>query len=373
MRLQNQEQRLKSKVYFIPASARDGLETFHKKLLVLYDQAQFSQCFEPNDLVAIKIHFGEDGNTNHVPANYLKPIIDDLKRKKAKPFFTDTCVLYRSKRSDAVNHLWLAESHGYGLNKTGIPVIIADGLRGSNEIEVKIPGKLFKSVSIAADAMTANAMLVVTHVTGHMASGLGGAIKNMGMGLASRKGKLRQHSSMKPRIEITRCTGCGQCIIWCPENAITMNGNVAFINEKICIGCGECLTVCHFDAVRYNWKTSNDLLQRKMAEHALGAVIQKKGKVGYLNFLINITKDCDCLPGVQKPAMKDIGILASNDPVAIDKASLDLIEQYSGQSLTAQSYPGIDPTVQLVHGEAIGLGSLEYDLIRIESHDDSYW
>ena len=357
---------MKPKVYFIPTSASDSLDTIHKKLLALYDQAQFSLCFEPADLVAIKIHFGEDGNTTHVPANYLIPIIDEMKKNKTKPFFTDTCVLYKSKRSDAVNHLLLAEKHSFAPQITGAPVIIADGLRGRNEIEVKIPGKLFKKVSIAADAMTTNAMLVVTHVTGHMASGIGGAIKNIGMGLASRKGKLRQHSSMKPRIDVAKCTGCGQCIIWCPENAITMNGNMAVINEKICIGCGECLTICNFDAVRYNWKTSNESLQKKMAEHALGAVIQKKDKVCFLNFLMNITSDCDCLTGGQKPFMKDIGILASKDPVAIDKASLDLIEQFSGKTLVSQSYPAIDPTVQLVHGEEIGLGRIEYELVTTD-------
>lgn len=357
---------MKPKVYFIPASASESLDTIHKKLLVLYEQANFSVCFEPKDLVAIKIHFGEDGNTTHVSANYLKSIINQLKTQKAKPFFTDTCVLYRGNRSDAINHLILAESHGFSQNEIGIPVIIADGLRGSNEIEVKIPGKLFNKVSIAADAMTANAMLVVTHVTGHMASGIGGAIKNLGMGLASRKGKLRQHSSMKPRIEVAKCTGCGQCIIWCPENAISMNGNVAVINEKICIGCGECLTVCHFDAVKYNWKTSNVDLQKKMAEHALGAVIQKKDKVCCLSFLVNITKDCDCLNQPQKSIMRDIGILASKDPVAIDKASLDLVEQFSGKSLVSQCYPSMDPTVQLVHGEKIGLGMMDYELVEID-------
>ncbi len=357
---------MKPKVYFIHASASDNLETIHKKILNLYDQAQFNLCFEPADLVAIKIHFGNEGNTTHVPANYLTSVIDQIKQQKAKPFFTDTCVLYKSKRSDAVNHLLLAEEHGFSQGKIGIPVIIADGLRGSNEIEVKIPGKLFNKVSIAADAMTANAMLVVTHVTGHMASGIGGAIKNLGMGLSSRKGKLRQHSSMKPRIEVTKCTGCGQCVFWCPENAISMNGNVAVINEKICIGCGECLTVCHFDAVKYNWKTSNYDLQRKMAEHALGVIFHKKDKICYLSFLFNITKDCDCLPGVQKPVVKDIGILASKDLVAIDKASLDLVEQYSGKSLVSQSYPAIDPTVQLVHGEAIGLGKMDYELVSLK-------
>jgi uncharacterized Fe-S center protein len=356
---------LKPKVYFIPASASESLDTIHKKLLALYNLANFKICFELKDLIAIKIHFGEDGNTTHIPANYLLPIINEIKQQGGKPFYTDTCVLYKSQRSNAISHLLLAERHGFTPQNCGVPVIISDGLRGSNEIEVKIPGKLFKSVSIAADAMTANAMLVATHVTGHMASGIGGAIKNLGMGLASRKGKLRQHSSMKPRIEVAKCTGCGQCITWCPETAITMNGSVAVINEKICIGCGECLTVCHFDAVKYNWKTSNVDLQKKMTEHALGAVIQKKDKVCCLSFLVNITKDCDCLNQPQKSITKDIGILASKDPVAIDKASLDLVEQFSGKSLVSQSYPSIDPTVQLIHGEEIGLGRIEYDLVTL--------
>lgn len=358
---------MNSKVYFIPAAASESLDTIHQKLIALYQEAHFDDCFKPKDFVAIKIHFGEEGNTTHIPANYLLPIINVIKQKKGKPFYTDTCVLYKSERSDAISHLLLAERHGFTPQNCGAPVIIADGLRGNNEIEVKIPGKLFKKVSIAANAISANAMLVATHVTGHMASGIGGAIKNLGMGLASRKGKLRQHSSMKPRIEVTKCTGCGECILWCPENAITMNGSVAVINEKICIGCGECLTICNFDAVKYNWKTSNVDLQKKMVEHALGAVIQKKDKVGYLNFLINVTGDCDCLGSVQKPIVKDIGILASKDPVAIDKASLDLVEQFSGKTLVSQSYPSIDPTAQLVHGEAIGLGRLDYDLIKINS------
>jgi uncharacterized Fe-S center protein len=356
---------LKPKVYFISASASESLDTIHKKLLALSQQANFSICFEPKDLVAIKIHFGEEGNTTHIPAEFCIPLVEEIKKNNGKPFFTDTCVLYKSKRADAVNHLLLAEKHGFTPQKCGAPVIIADGSRGSNEIEVKIPGKLFEKVSIAADAMAANALLVMTHVTGHMASGIGGAIKNLGMGLASRKGKLRQHSTMKPRIEVAKCTGCGQCIIWCPETAIRINGNVAVINEKICIGCGECLTVCHFDAVKYNWKTSNDQLQKKMTEHALGVVINKKDKVCYLNFMINITKDCDCLNQPQKTITKDIGILASKDPVAIDKASLDLVEQFSGKSLVSQSYPSIDPTVQLVHGEAIELGRIEYDLVTL--------
>ena len=144
-----------------------------------------------------------------------------------------------------------------------------------------------------------------------------------------------------------------------------MKDKIAFIKSEICIGCGECLTVCHDNAVKYNWKTSNDDLQKKVAEHALGAVVDKKGKVAYFNYLINITKDCDCLGSVQKPIVQDIGILASTDPVAIDKASLDLIAQYEGKSLRAISYPNVNETVQLHHAQEIGLGNIDYELIEL--------
>ena len=354
-----------TKVYFVKASAKDDLDTIHKKIYSLYVQAGFDNLFSMEDLIAIKIHFGEKGNTTHIPANYFNKVINQLIKKGTKPFFTDTCVLYKSNRSDAVNHLLLADKHGFAIEKTGAPVIIADGLRGSNEIEVEIKGELFDKVSIATEAVSANGMIVASHITGHIACGVGGAIKNLGMGLASRKGKLRQHSSVKPWIDVAKCTGCGECIYWCPENAIHMNGDIGAINEKICVGCGECLTVCHFGAVQYNWKTSSSDLQKRMAEHALGAIMNKKDKVCYFNFLINITADCDCFDIVQKPVIKDIGIIASNDPVAIDKASIDLIEQHGGKSLANLSYPSLDPMIQLRHGEKIGLGKLDYELINI--------
>ncbi|MFZ5516206.1 MAG: DUF362 domain-containing protein [Candidatus Zhuqueibacterota bacterium] len=352
-------------VYFIATKNDDSTNMVQQKFMQLYRESRAHTCSESGDLAALKIHFGEEKNTTHIQPELLKPFIAELKRNGVKPFFTDTCVLYRSQRSDAVSHLLLAEKHGFSMQHTGAPVVIADGLRGRNEIDVAIPGQLFTKVSIATEAVISNAMFVFTHVTGHMASGLGGALKNLGMGLASRKGKLRQHSSVSPSIDVAKCNGCGQCLLWCPENAITMNGSVAVINRKICIGCGECLTVCHFGAVKYNWQTSSQDLQRKMTEHALGAIYNKRDKTYFFNFLTNITKDCDCMTRAQRPMMDDIGILAGSDPVAIDKASLDLIERHAGKSLVSMTYDSLDPLIQMQHGERIGLGSMTYRLVEL--------
>lgn len=357
---------MSAEVFFIRMNCDEALDLIQQKIDKLFQKALFQTCIEKNDLVAIKIHFGEKGNVTHVPPNYVLPIAENIKKEGGKPFLTDTNVLYRSSRSDAVSHLKLAQGHGFSLNNCGAPVIISDGLRGSNEIEVKIKGKIFSSVFIATEAITSNALFVITHVTGHMATGLGGTLKNLGMGLASRKGKLRQHSSVKPWVEKSNCTACGLCLQWCPENAITLIDNVAFINEEICIGCGECLTVCRYEAVKYNWKVSNVDLQQKIAEHALGVVSNKNGKTAYYSFLINITKDCDCFGTKQKPITSDIGILASKDPVAIDTATLDLIKKFAGKSLTAMSYPNVDAMIQLHHAQDIGLGTMEYELVEID-------
>ena len=192
-----------------------------------------------------------------------------------------------------------------------------------------------------------------------------GAIKNLGMGLASRKGKLRMHSSVKPSIKAEACTFCGQCIRWCPEDAIVPRDGRAFIVQERCIGCGECLAVCRFDAVMYDWRTESAELQRRTAEHAFGAVIGKKGKLYCLNFLTDMTRDCDCLAQKQEPLLPDLGILASRDPVAVDQATLDLTRERFGRHLGEASYPELDSGIQIEHGERIGMGSRKYRLVPV--------
>ncbi|MDZ7260829.1 MAG: DUF362 domain-containing protein, partial [candidate division KSB1 bacterium] len=220
---------MKVPVYFAPVREKESPDLIEKKILALYDEAGFDHCITQNDIVAIKMHFGEKGNVTHISPRYVRPIVTKIKQGGGIPFLTDTNVLYRSERSHAITHLQVAHSHGFTLENTGAPVIIADGLIGSNETEVKIPGQIYSEVSLATEAVMANALMVLSHVTGHMATGLGATLKNLGMGLASRKGKLRQHSGMRPRIDAYRCTGCELCLKWCPERAISMKAQVAAI------------------------------------------------------------------------------------------------------------------------------------------------
>lgn len=357
---------MRSKVYFTKLSNGDRKTVVSRKLTNLMQRAGFADLIQENDLVAIKMHFGETGAKNVVAPHFVKPFVEMVDAQKGSAFLTDTCVLYKSPRADAVNHLKLIQQNGYTLEATGAPVIITDGLLGSSEIEIPIPGKLFDKVSIATEAVLANAMLVLTHVTGHLGTGFGGTLKNLGMGLASRKGKLRQHSGMKPAISTRKCTGCGMCARWCPQNAIHLENDIAVIDGQLCIGCGQCIAVCRFSAVTHDWAVGPEELQKRVAEHALGAIINKREKVGFVNFLTSVTKDCDCLDPNQKKIFPDIGVIASKDPVAVDAAALKLIEHHCGKPLSAFAYPNIDYQTQLHHAASIELGQLDYDIISVD-------
>ena len=352
-------------VFFVPLRREEPEAEAERKLRLLSEHAGLTEVIQDRDYVALKLHFGEEGNGTHIPPRLVCPLVSLVAELGGRPFLTDTCVLYRSPRNNAVTHLQLATQHGFTPEAVGAPVVIADGLLGDSEVAVRIPGKLFSEVSLAREAMRANALVAISHVTGHVAAGLGATLKNLGMGLASRRGKLRQHSAMKPQVKRESCTGCEECVRWCPESTIEMVDGTAHIRSEGCIGCGECLTVCRFDAIRYDWRVASDDLQRKIAEHALGAVIQRRNKVLCYNFLLSVTKDCDCLATEQSPLFEDIGVLASKDPVAVDKAALDLIERRTGTPLHQQAYPKVDGVIQLRHAEAIGLGSMRYELVEL--------
>jgi len=353
-------------VYFVALPQASDMEQRVRATERLLASCGLERIVASNDRTAVKIHVGEKNNDTHVGPEIVKAVVDWVRKAGGSPFLTETSTLYKGARANAVDHLTHAFSHGFSYEKVGAPFIMADGLSGNTEIEVPIPGLLFDKVAIAREVVFADSLVAVSHPTGHVNTALGACIKTLGMGLASRMGKLRQHSSMKPEVKARTCTFCRKCQKWCPAEAIVEREGKAFILGQKCIGCGECLAVCRFDAIKYNWGVESADLQKKMAEHALGVIIDKRDKCLFVNCLFDMTKDCDCLNLKQQRCQPDVGILASQDPVAADQATLDLTRERFGRSLAEAGWPELDATVQLEHGEKIGLGSRSYELKRLE-------
>lgn len=355
-----------SKVYFIKASTNDGEQAISEKAMKLFRAGKFANCFAENDFTAIKIHVGEGNNNTYIKPACIKGLVDELRRLKTKPFVTDTNTLYVGRRHNAIEHSILAAEHGFCLDKLAIPFIVSDGLFGTSETPVEINGQLNKEVFIAYDIARCQAILSVAHFTAHCATCAAGTLKTLGMGCASRRGKLKQHAAVKLSIG-DDCTRCGQCAEHCPADAITIDDIKAHIDTDKCIGCAECLAVCRFDAVRCNWGQEDQTLQKHIAEHALGTLKGKENKAVFFNYLISITEDCDCLgtPNMRK-IVDDIGIAASTDPVAVDKAALDLVEAKAGRKLPKLlKNDKLNPSYQIEHAERIGLGTADYELVNV--------
>lgn len=279
-----------------------------------------------------------------------------------------------------MDHLVTAIENGFAYSVVGAPVIIADGLFSKNVMDVEIKKKNFNTVKIAGEIYNSNAMVVLSHCKGHELAGFGGAIKNLAMGCATAAGKQMQHSDVKPEVNSEKCIGCGICVNWCPKDAISMNKErKAEIDLEECFGCGECTTACNQRAIKVQWKSNTDVFLEKMAEYAYGAVKNKKNKVGYINFVMNVTPLCDCVPWSDAPIVRDIGVLASLDPVAIDKACYDLINSEMplpnsrvskdikpGQDKFKHMHKNVNASYIFSYAEEIGLGTKEYDLIEVK-------
>ena len=355
---------MKKEVYFIRASRDDGPELIAQKALAIYRALGFNEKIEAEDFVALKIHFGENKNTGHIKPQWLAGIIDDVLKRSNRAFLSDSNTLYVGRRSNSVDHIRLAWEHGFRPETVRIPVIIADGLVGREKVELKVGGTQVKSSRISSAFLSSQAMICLTHVTGHVQTGVGAAIKNLGMGCASRAGKLDQHSVVHPRVSGKQCRNCGVCLDYCPAEAIKQIQNQVVIDDEKCIGCGECLVVCRFGAIKMRWDEDSRRLQEKMAEYALSVKNYFQPKICFLNFILQVTKDCDCLARNQTGFVPDVGIAGSFDPVAIDRASIDLVNQAAGLDAFRQGYD-LDWSIQLAHGEKIGLGSQDYKLIEI--------
>lgn len=356
---------MKSKVYFARVADGAAVEEQVAAIEKLYEVGKFNDIISKRDFVAIKFHVGEKNNTTHVRPELIRRLVDFTKEAGGQAFLTETSTLYKGERENAVKHLMHAHRHGFGIDQVGAPFIMADGLTGNTEYEIEIDGELHKSVKVAREIVAADAMIVVSHATGHVVTGLGACIKNIGMGLASRMGKMREHSAMLPEVNVEKCKFCKKCIQWCPQDAIIEQNKKAFIISEKCIGCGECLAVCRFDAVKYDWNAESGFTQKSMAEHAYGIVKGKAGKSLYINVLVDMTHDCDCFSVRQEKCIPDIGILASFDPVAVDKATLDLTAERHGKTLAELSHQRNDAMIQIRHAAKVGMGSLDYELLVV--------
>lgn len=353
-----------SKVFFLPASEKEGQEILAEKTRRIFVALGLEDNIKKDSFVGIKIHFGEKGNTGFIKPPWLRHLIDGLKKQKAKIFLTDTNTLYIGNRSNSVEHLQLAAQHGFSLEALGVPVIIADGLIGKESGEVEVNLRHVKSAKIASTFFHTDVLLCLSHFTGHILSGFGATIKNLGMGCASRAGKLEQHSDVHPWVKAKVCTNCSVCLEYCPADAIEqVDGSARIIDER-CIGCGECLVVCNVGAIKMRWDGDTLRVQEKMAEYAFAVLKSVKNRAGFINYLVKITKDCDCMSKNGEVLVPDLGIVASLDPVAVDKASVDLLLEANKKDFLRDAID-VDWSAQLRHGEKIGLGSLDYELENI--------
>jgi hypothetical protein len=345
---------------------------------MLLERAGLGDAIAENDLVAVKMHFGEAGNTGFVHPVFVREVVARVKARGGKPFLTDANTLYSGQRANAVDHVACAIRNGFSFATVEAPIVIADGIDGRDAVDVRVDAKHFETVRIGAAAAHADAMVVVTHVKGHEATGFGGALKNVGMGLGCRSAKQRMHADFRPDVDASKCTACRRCEQRCPVGAIVVGPDrVAVVDYATCYGCGECVAACAYGAIATQWKTTPEALQEKIVEHAMGALAGKGGKVVYLSFVSAVSPDCDCWDFSDAPIVGDIGVLASTDIVAIDRAAYDLVTAAAGlpgsrgEGLAPgedkfTKVTGVDGTAAIRYAEECGLGSAEYELVPVE-------
>jgi uncharacterized Fe-S center protein len=356
---------MRSKVFFFPASREESDESLAEKTAKVFQHIGLQKQIAREHFVGLKIHFGEKGNTGYIKPPWLVSLIHAIQKRTSRIYITDTNALYVGNRSNAPAHLMLAAEHGFTLEALRIPVVIADGLIGRDDDEVEVNLPRVKRAKIASAFLNTDFLVCLSHFTGHIQTGFGAALKNLGMGCASRAGKLEQHSDVRPWINQKTCTNCLTCLDYCPENAIEEEQeNVRIVEEK-CIGCGECLVVCSVGAVKMRWDSEALRVQEKMAEYAYSLWNVLNGHIACLNFVIGVTKNCDCMALDERAIVEDIGILGSLDPVAVDRASVDLVNERSHRDLFGEVH-NADWAVQLEHAQQIGLGRMEYELIALE-------
>lgn len=366
----------RSKVYFTNMRCKTGVSLL-QKLEKLITEAGILQMDMEGRFVAIKLHFGEPGNLSFLRPNFSRTVADVVRKAGGKPFLTDCNTLYVGRRKDALEHIEAAYENGYTPFSTGCQVIIADGLKGTDDVEVPLNGCThFKSARIGRAIMDADVFISLTHFKGHELTGFGGVIKNIGMGCGSRAGKMAMHSDGKPQVAADRCRSCGSCMRYCAQNAISFNADrKAVVNHDLCVGCGRCIGTCNFNAIANKFDANNDILNCRMAEYAKAVV---DGRPHFHISIVNqVSPYCDCHGENDAAIIPDIGMFASFDPVALDRACIDAVnaapglpcsvldEREKGHDHFTCIHPATDWRSQLRHAVHIGLGREEYELVTL--------
>ena len=366
----------KSKVYY--TNMRTTLsENLLQKLARLVKTAGMLDGIDFNNkYTAIKIHFGEPGNLAYLRPNYAKVIVDLIKEQGGRVFLTDCNTLYVGRRKNALDHLDAAYEDGYNPFATGCHVIIADGLKGTDEELVPINCEYVKEAKIGRAIMDADIVISLNHFKGHEMTGFGGALKNLGMGCGSRAGKMEMHSAGKPLVVEDKCVGCGACSRICAHGAAVVTDKKASIDHNKCVGCGRCIGVCPMDAVIASNDESNEILNKKIAEYTY-AVIKDRPNF-HINLVVDVSPCCDCHSENDVPIVPNVGMFASFDPVALDMACADAVNAQpvvAGSVLAEKSHDHHDHftdthpetywEVAIDHAVELGIGNKEYELITI--------
>lgn len=347
-----------SKVYVV--NFKSKIVNILDKIDELFSVAGFNSIVDEEDRVAVKLHFGEYGNFRQVRPTFVARFVRNVKRLGGRPFITDANCLGGS-RVDAIHHLGTAFSHGFTTATIDVPIIIADGLTGRAYVEVAGEGRHFRKIHVASAAYYADGILSLAHFKGDLKGGecyWAATLKNIGIGLAAKPGKAAIHLMSPPKVT-SKCNNCLRCLKWCPSDALIETGSKVEIDPDRCTMCGECVAFCPREAVDLDW-IFDPRLQEKYVEYVKGILKGKEGKIGFVNFAMDITPICDCAKWSGIPVLDDIGILASIDPVAVDQASFDLAMNQINENRSECKWD-----TQLVHAEKLGLGSRKYTLIEV--------
>ena len=376
-----------SKVYFADMHTRDG-NSLLVKLKRLMKEAGFENIDFQDKFVAVKTHFGEPGNMAHIRPQYAKVVCDYIKELGGKPFLTDCNTLYVGGRKNGLDHLDSAYANGFNPLVTGVHCVIADGIKGTDEVVVPLEGtKHIKEAKIGSALMDADIVVSLTHFKGHAAAGFGGAMKNIGMGGGSRRGKLEMHNQGIPYVSVEDCIGCGACARNCANDGIHVVDHKAKIDPDHCVGCGFCMAVCPRDAISTDWSEASDVLNEKISEYAYAIV--KDRPCFHISLAMDISPNCDCEGFNDVPIVPNIGMFASFDPVALDQACYDAVLQQpvakgsrlerNRNRMFEQGFAEADlgdyfqtnhrnthGEASISHAEALGMGSREYELVTVK-------